>query len=181
VWGFGRHSRRSFFGLPGRSAGPSVFENFNFRLNRTREKLIETAYFFAISCENRSKHDRFSSRNLVVATAAKWGRNPAPSMKNVVLQELAPAMFHVEHKENRIIRLSSPADWFSLFTIFAVLGLPQAGFRRRLLKKPSTALFIGVGNQPHGAIAGSNVGGAQTPGSAGASARPMRAATSLRR
>jgi hypothetical protein len=77
-------------------------------------------------------------------TAAKWGRNPAPPMKIVVLQELASAMFHVEHKKNRVIRLSSPADSFSLFAIFAVLGLLRAGFRRRLL-----SLFIGVGHEPN--------------------------------
>ena len=62
-----------FFGLPGRSAGQSISENFNFRLNRTREKLIITACFFAISCENRSKIDVFASCNLAVAAAANWG------------------------------------------------------------------------------------------------------------
>jgi hypothetical protein len=41
-----------FFGLPGISAGQAIFEKFNFRLNWTRQKLIATACFFAISCEN---------------------------------------------------------------------------------------------------------------------------------
>jgi len=63
----------AFFGLPGRSAGQSIFENFNFRLNPTRANLIETASFLAISCENRSKHDGFALCNSAVAAAAKWG------------------------------------------------------------------------------------------------------------
>jgi hypothetical protein len=92
--------------------------------------LITTAYFFAISCENRSKHDDFASYNLAVAAVAKRGCNPAPSMKKALLQELAPTMFHVERSENKIIRLSSPVDSFSPFAIFAVLGLLRAGFRR---------------------------------------------------
>ena len=132
VRGFGRLQGRGvgFFGLAGRSAGQSIFENFNFRLNRTRAKLITTAVFFAISCENRSKHDGFASCNLAVVAAGKWGRNPARSMKVFLLQGLALAMFHVEHTRNRIIRLSSPADSFSLFAISAVLGLLRARFRR---------------------------------------------------
>jgi hypothetical protein len=60
-------------------------------------------------------------------------------MKSVLLQELAPALFHVEHSKNKMIRLSSPADSFSLFAIFAVLGLLRAGFRRRLPRKVSNA------------------------------------------
>jgi hypothetical protein len=73
-------------------------------------------------------------------------------MKNVLLQEVAPALFHVEHSRNKMIRLSRPADSFSLFAIFAVLGLLRAGFRRRLLKKTWTALFIGVGIEPIAAV-----------------------------
>jgi hypothetical protein len=90
--------------------------------------LIRTAYFPAISCENRSKLDGFASCNLAIAAAAKWGRNSAPPMKNVLLQELAPAMFHVEHSKNKVIGLSRPAKLFSLFATFAVLGLLRAGF-----------------------------------------------------
>jgi hypothetical protein len=41
-------------------------------------------------------------------------------MKNVLLQELAPAMFHMEHSKNKMISLSSPANSLSLFAIFAV-------------------------------------------------------------
>jgi hypothetical protein len=63
---------------------------------------------------------------------AEWGENSASSMKSGVVQLLAPVVFHVEHNKNKNPCVSSAADSFSLFVIFAVLGLLRRGLQRGL-------------------------------------------------
>jgi hypothetical protein len=105
------------------------FGKFQFPVETESRKIDRNCVIFCVFVQK-------GDRNVMVLRHAtkRLRRGPsgveirAPSMKGVVVQLLALAVFHVEHSKNKNPCVSSTADSFSLFAIFAVLGSLRQGF-----------------------------------------------------